>query len=116
MATAPIARALRALDGLSVGDAFGEKFFAPGVDPQSVALMRTLPPGPWEYTSIASSVTNEEETVVSSIYSASRKLTTITHRVGYSNKQALSKTVVMEFALRNSGGKVFLLLGISGVR
>lgn len=47
---APLARALCSLEGLSVGDAYGEQFF---VDPYQVdALMeaRTLPVPPWRYT------------------------------------------------------------------
>ncbi|MCB9615904.1 MAG: ADP-ribosylglycohydrolase family protein [Sandaracinus sp.] len=40
----------RSLDGLSVGDAFGECFFGP--TPEVLARMeaRTLPEGPWPYT------------------------------------------------------------------
>lgn len=41
-------RARIALDGLSVGDAFGERFFTPGSD--GLIASRELPPGPWRYT------------------------------------------------------------------
>jgi ADP-ribosylglycohydrolase len=40
-------RAARALDGLSVGDAFGEQFFAMGVERLET---RTLPEAPWRWT------------------------------------------------------------------
>lgn len=42
-----MARVHLALDGLSVGDAFGQRFFA--ADPQAV-VARTLPHPPWRYT------------------------------------------------------------------
>ena len=45
-----LARALRSLDGLSVGDAFGDRFFT---SPQTVEMMieaRALPAGPWLFT------------------------------------------------------------------
>ena len=45
-----LARARLSLDGLSIGDAFGERFFT---WPERIALLlaqRTLPPAPWEYT------------------------------------------------------------------
>lgn len=47
---ARLARALVSLEGLSVGDAFGERFF---VHPSSVGLLigeRALPAPPWRYT------------------------------------------------------------------
>ena len=44
----PIDRARLSLEGLSVGDAFGERFFGPS-PAQSVAE-RELPPAPWRYT------------------------------------------------------------------
>jgi ADP-ribosylglycohydrolase len=43
-------RALLALDGLSLGDAFGECFFAPEEDIGRFLAERTLPPPPWTYT------------------------------------------------------------------
>lgn len=46
----PEDRARLSLDGLSVGDAFGERFFG---NPQTVAMRiseRQIPPGPWRYT------------------------------------------------------------------
>jgi ADP-ribosylglycohydrolase len=47
---ARMARALHALDGLSVGDAFGERFFvAPDVVEQLIEA-RALPRAPWTYT------------------------------------------------------------------
>jgi len=47
---ARMVRATLALDGLSVGDAFGQRFFAPApVALQRIAL-RAVPRGPWEYT------------------------------------------------------------------
>ncbi|MBS2029473.1 MAG: ADP-ribosylglycohydrolase family protein [Deltaproteobacteria bacterium] len=45
---ARLARALRSLDGLSVGDAFGERFF--GNDGRERALARDLPAGTWRTT------------------------------------------------------------------
>jgi ADP-ribosylglycohydrolase len=45
-----MARALLALDGLSLGDGFGERFFGP---PEEVAVRlaeRRLPPAPWHWT------------------------------------------------------------------
>jgi ADP-ribosylglycohydrolase len=42
-----IERARTSLDGLSVGDAFGERFFGAGV---SQIMTRTLPPAPWRWT------------------------------------------------------------------
>ena len=48
--SAPYERALVSLTGLSVGDAFGERFFLPH-DALRVAIeARTPPPGPWRYT------------------------------------------------------------------
>lgn len=42
-------RALLSLDGLSVGDAFGERFFyVPNVE--SVIAQRAVPKGAWRYT------------------------------------------------------------------
>jgi ADP-ribosylglycohydrolase len=49
----PDARLLRArssLDGLSLGDAFGERFFAPPDVMIPWLTTRTLPPGPWTWT------------------------------------------------------------------
>ena len=43
-------RALLALMGLSVGDAFGECFFGPAQVLQLARSVRTLPPSPWYYT------------------------------------------------------------------
>lgn len=43
-------RARRALDGLSVGDAFGERFFGPGVEVMPRIQRRALPDGPWRWT------------------------------------------------------------------
>ena len=43
-------RAHLALDGLSVGDAFGECFFAPAQILQLAEGRRSLPPPPWHYT------------------------------------------------------------------
>src|SRR4030095_11125060 len=43
------ARAVLALDGLSVGDAFGQRFFyAPSVE--SLIADRAVPNPPWQYT------------------------------------------------------------------
>src|SRR4051794_40432101 len=44
---AQLARARTSLDGLSVGDAFGQRFFGAGV---SQILTRILPPAPWRWT------------------------------------------------------------------
>ena len=41
-------RARIALDGLSIGDAFGERFFAR--ESADLLTTRSLPPGPWRYT------------------------------------------------------------------
>lgn len=43
-------RARASLDGLSLGDAFGERFFAPPDLMTSWLTTRTLPPGPWTWT------------------------------------------------------------------
>jgi ADP-ribosylglycohydrolase len=45
-----LARARAALDGLSVGDAFGERFFAPLSIVMGLVEQRALPRPPWEYT------------------------------------------------------------------
>lgn len=44
-----LANALRSLDGLSVGDAFGELFFIFDIDPGRASL-DDLPSGPWRWT------------------------------------------------------------------
>jgi ADP-ribosylglycohydrolase len=44
------ARARLSLDGLSVGDAFGERFFGPSEDALGRIARRELPPAPWRYT------------------------------------------------------------------
>src|SRR4051794_2575160 len=46
---ARMGRALRSLDGLSVGDAFCAQFFMGEVYSRHLAA-RTTPPGPWGYT------------------------------------------------------------------
>lgn len=43
-------RALVSLLGLSVGDAFGERFFMPHAALRSAIEGRTVPPSPWRYT------------------------------------------------------------------
>jgi ADP-ribosylglycohydrolase len=43
-------RALLSLDGLSVGDAFGERFFLPPHAALSMMEQRATPRGPWSYT------------------------------------------------------------------
>lgn len=45
-----MARARLSLDGLSVGDAFGEKFFTDELIAESRINLRELPPAPWGYT------------------------------------------------------------------
>ncbi len=45
-----IQRALLSLDGLSVGDAFGECFFGNTRKTEQRIRRREAPPGPWEYT------------------------------------------------------------------
>jgi len=45
---ARLARAALSLEGLSVGDAFGERFFSCSVE--EMAPQRLAPPGPWSYT------------------------------------------------------------------
>lgn len=48
--SSPLDRARRSLDGLSVGDAFGERFF--GDVEVAIARIeeREAPPGPWRWT------------------------------------------------------------------
>ncbi|CAM4055548.1 crystallin J1 [Corallococcus exiguus] len=48
--TARMARALVSLDGVSVGDAFGERFFGPHELVQPWVEQRLLPRAPWGYT------------------------------------------------------------------
>lgn len=43
-------RALVALDGLSTGDAFGERFFGPSGEVERWIAERTIPTAPWPYT------------------------------------------------------------------
>lgn len=43
-------RALRSLEGLSVGDAFGERFFGPYSSVKGPLESRTLPASPWRWT------------------------------------------------------------------
>lgn len=43
-----LSRAVRSLQGLSLGDAFGQRFFRPDAVPRIEA--RTLPEGPWRWT------------------------------------------------------------------
>jgi len=45
-----MSRARVALDGLSVGDAFGERFFGPASFVEVLIRHRELPPSPWWYT------------------------------------------------------------------
>jgi ADP-ribosylglycohydrolase len=47
---ARLARALDALEGLSVGDAFGERFFVNPSVVEGLIEARALPPPPWAYT------------------------------------------------------------------
>lgn len=47
---ARLARALRSLDGLSVGDAFGQRFFGSPFMIESMIEQRALPAAPWHYT------------------------------------------------------------------
>ena len=46
----PLVRARVALEGLSVGDAFGERFFGEPREVSRRIRARELPPGPWRYT------------------------------------------------------------------
>ncbi|ATE70489.1 ADP-ribosylglycohydrolase family protein [Lysobacter capsici] len=46
----PIERARLALDGLSIGDAFGQCFFQEPALSDSWLAQRIVPPGPWPYT------------------------------------------------------------------
>jgi ADP-ribosylglycohydrolase len=48
--TARRERALLSLDGLSVGDAFGERFFLPPSTASAMVEQRATPGGPWSYT------------------------------------------------------------------
>ena len=43
-------RTLLSLEGLSVGDALGERFFGPVVEAIERMMAREVPPGPWGYT------------------------------------------------------------------
>jgi ADP-ribosylglycohydrolase len=45
-----VERAWLSLDGLSVGDTFGERFFGPPEDVMKRIAARALPPPPWTYT------------------------------------------------------------------
>jgi ADP-ribosylglycohydrolase len=45
-----VGRARLSLDGLSVGDAFGERFFGPSDEVQQRISRRELPDAPWTYT------------------------------------------------------------------
>ncbi|MCP2336873.1 ADP-ribosylglycohydrolase family protein [Actinomadura rupiterrae] len=45
---APLTRALASLDGLSVGDAFGDRFFE--LDNRGLSPDRDLPPAPWAWS------------------------------------------------------------------
>jgi ADP-ribosylglycohydrolase len=47
---ARIARARLSLEGLSIGDALGERFFFRGTHPPTMIARRELPPAPWQYT------------------------------------------------------------------
>ncbi|WP_205525504.1 ADP-ribosylglycohydrolase family protein [Pyxidicoccus trucidator] len=47
---ARLARALVSLEGLSVGDAFGERFFGPHERVQPLVEQRAVPRAPWKYT------------------------------------------------------------------
>jgi hypothetical protein len=44
------ARALLALEGLSVGDALGQRFFGRGAHASSLIAHREVPPPRWNYT------------------------------------------------------------------
>ncbi|HYO58052.1 ADP-ribosylglycohydrolase family protein [Archangium sp.] len=48
--SARLERTLLSLDGLSVGDAFGERFFLPPSAAASMVEQRATPRGPWNYT------------------------------------------------------------------
>jgi len=50
MSNDQLQRALRSLDGLSVGDAFGEQFFGEAQAVRSRILARVVPPGAWRCT------------------------------------------------------------------
>ncbi len=45
-----LARAMLSLEGLSCGDAFGERFFLPFAESAIMVSKRTLPGGQWEFT------------------------------------------------------------------
>jgi ADP-ribosylglycohydrolase len=49
-AFARLERARLSLEGLSVGDAFGERFFVPPFELLPMLNRRELPPGPWSWT------------------------------------------------------------------
>lgn len=46
----PLARACCSLEGLSVGDAFGEQFFIDPYVAEAAVAARLVPPAPWPYT------------------------------------------------------------------
>ena len=45
-----LTRALHSLQGLSCGDAFGERFFVHSDVARSLIAQRAIPSGPWRYT------------------------------------------------------------------
>jgi ADP-ribosylglycohydrolase len=45
-----LARAKRSLDGLSVGDAFGERFFVNPIHVEGLIAERAIAPAPWQFT------------------------------------------------------------------
>ncbi|MEO6463077.1 MAG: ADP-ribosylglycohydrolase family protein [Candidatus Eisenbacteria bacterium] len=50
MSAERLRRALQSLDGLSVGDAFGQRFFTDTATVAERISLRTLPPAPWQTT------------------------------------------------------------------
>src|SRR5262245_60711684 len=46
----PTERMLLSLEGLSIGDAFGQQFFLDEEDALAQIAKRTVPPAPWEWT------------------------------------------------------------------
>ena len=49
-AATPLERARLSLEGLALGDAFGDQFFASTVEVGRCLFARRLPPGPWRWT------------------------------------------------------------------
>jgi ADP-ribosylglycohydrolase len=91
-------RALLAFDGLSVGDAFGERFFASPASVASRIAERALPSAPWRYT---------DDTVMA------LGIVEILERCGEISQDALARVFARRYALdpeRGYGGGAHQIL------